>query len=1231
MNILILTSSETAQAQLSEAYRMLGERQRGELKLAVSGWGDPETADLTPDLERKLAAADLTLLDAHGAPRATVGRIAARLRAGAAFVVPIGSDASDIRSLLRLGRLTAADLPEAPAPGAEAPSAPKAPGLQADYACYVRMTEYWRGGGAQNLLGLLCLAGRAYGGCGTLPEPADPALVRELCLFEPEGRTVYPSWSAYRESRGYGAERPVVALFFHGNGSLSDVIGPIRQRIEAFADVLPIAFPSVMNFPLERLRALLLGEDGGRRVSLIANFLPFRLGIGPAGTAAGLAAELLEEVDAPLLHPFFLSGETEDEWRQSARGLAPSQLLVQVALPEMDGAIETYPVAALRRDGDDSELGVALNRLTLIPERTDRLIERIRRWLALRSKPNRDKKLAVVCYNYPPGEANVFGGSFLDTFASVSRLLSWLKRRGYDVSEMSAEELRTRFAEGGLVNSGKWGGERAPEGMIRYADPDFGAKLAGKSWGGAAISRWGEPPGDVMTEEGSYLLPGVKNGKVFIGLQPSRGIHESSEQALHDRSLPPTHQYAVFYRWLREEYEADAVLHVGTHGTLEFLPGKEAGLSGDCVPDDLLGDLPHLYYYYVGNPSEAAIAKRRGHATLIGYQAPPFTEAELYGEWLGLESLLHELREAEQLDPDRCGDVLRKLRESANRLHLDGDTPEEMEAELYRMKRSLIPRGLHVLGDAYSPEEAAAHMRFVLRHDRGEARSLRDLLAERRGWDAERLAADGRTDRLRELDLEAEALVDAYIGSRTLPAPYADDEPQRLASFVRTLEYGYRAYLGSMANEEEEGLLRALEGRYVPAKLAGDALRSPEVLPSGRNLYAFDPRAVPSPTAAERGAAVAENSIRQYRDSHGDYPRTTAVVLWGLETSRTQGETIGQILHYLGVRVRRGGGAFRTEYDIVPLAELGRPRLNVVVHMTGIFRDMYPNLLDDLNRVFRRVSDLEEPEELNLFRAQTRRTEAELLAAGNEPQLARDLASARLFGPAEGQYGTTVGRLVETKQWQDEAELGAAYADSQQHLYSLRERGRAEPALFRSHLQAVDVVSQIRASHEREVTDSDHYYEYFGGLSKAVEQARGSRAEIHIADTTGEQAVTESAKQAIARGVRTRLTNPKWIDGLLKHPYHGTQQIGRRFEFVLGLAATTGQVEPWVFDRLEEVYVQDENRSRQLAEDNRWAYHGMIETLLESRQRGYWQPDEAVLDRLQRKYLELEGDLESVP
>ncbi|OMF49403.1 magnesium chelatase [Paenibacillus rhizosphaerae] len=1233
MKIIVLTNSETAQTHLSAAYRMLDEGQRHQLQLAVVDPGGSEAVESPPQLEAQLlsSAVDLVVLDAHGVRKEIVQQIKGILSQGSAQIVPVGGDSDDTRSLLRIGGMTSDYLPGHHTNEEEA----LPDDLRKDYDNYVNMTEYWRGGGTKNMFALLCLLGREYGGCDQLPVPEEPVFIQELCIFDPASQTHFASLSAYRESRGYTGQRPTVALLFLVNGNpmdLAECVQGIMDKIEVFADVLPIAFPSVMNISLDHLRQLLVGED--RTVDLIVNLLPFRLGIGPGGArpAAAVedAAELLDALGAPVLHPFFLSGTTKDEWKESVRGVNASQLMVQVVLPELDGSIEMFPIAALNRDGVDPSLNIALNKLELLPERTDRVVGRIRRWLELKRKSNSDKKLALICYNYPPGEANVFGGTFLDTFESVSRLLTRLKHEGYHVEEMTADELRSRFVEGGLVNSGNWAGEQAADGMIRYVDPDFANKLSARSWGKEAEARWGQPPGEIMTERDSFLIPGLINGHIFIGLQPSRGIHEDPEKSVHDRFLLPTHQYTAFYQWVREQWEADAVVHIGTHGTLEFQRGKECGMSGDCVPDDFIGELPHLYYYYVGNPSEAMIAKRRSHAVLVGYQAPPFIEADLYGEWAGLDAMLHEYREAQQLDPERCGDILCKMQTTAEALNFSAKSPEEMEEELYRMQRSLIPSGLHVLGEGYSREAAAAYMRFMLRHERGTIRSLRGLLAERKGKGAEDLVAAGRTDELRSLDLEAKELIDSYLENGALP-PFCMGEPPEWQNALRnTLEYGYRAYESSMNNEEMEGLLKALEGRYIRAKLAGDAMRSPEVLPSGRNLYQFDPRAVPSLTAVERGARTAENSIRQYYELHGEYPGTTAIVLWGLETSRTQGETIGQILHYLGVRVGRGIGTFRSEYEIIPLSDLARPRLNVVVHMTGLFRDMFPNLLDDLNRIFRRISRLDEPDEMNMFKAHTRKTEEGLLKAGQKSERAWDLANARIFGPAEGQYGTTMTKLVETKQWSAEAELGQAYADSQQYVYSLGERGSAEPELFRTNLLAVDVVSQIRSSHEWEVTDSDHYYEYFGGLSKSVEMVKGTPVEIHITDTTGEQPQTESARHAIARGVRTRLTNPKWIDALLDHPYHGAAQIAQRFEYVLGLAATTGMVDTWVFDQMHEVYVANAERSRQMQENNPWAYHALMETLLESHQRGYWQPAPEKLDQLREKYVEVEGDLEVI-
>lgn len=1245
MNILVITNNEASQAHLSAAYRRLDEAQRQQLKLTVVDPGGNETVDAPADLKTKLTANafDMIIFDAHGVPKESVELIKKVLQEGTAHIVPVGGDIAEIRSLLRLGQLSANDLSHT---GTNLEEGLDGQDRRTDYDRYTKMTEYWRGGGTANMVGLLSLSGREYGGCDLLPAPTEPNFLQEICILEPATGTRFASLNDYRNSRGFSGERQTVALFFNGNGNLQDIsecVGEIMNQIEAFADCLPIAFPSVMNISLDRLGQLL--TEGGRSVDLIVNLLPFRLGIGPGGGGASAgkkslndmgsrdhadgAVTWLEELGAPMLHPFLLSGTTEEEWRQSVRGVNPAQLMVQIVLPELDGAIETYPIAALRPEGEDPELGIALNKLALIPERVEKLVQRVKRWLELRSKSNREKKLALICYNYPPGEANVFGGSFLDTFESVARLLSRLREEGYETEEMTAEELRSRFVAGGLVNSGQWTSLDQTDGqMIRYTDADFAGKLAARAWGKEAVERWGQPPGEIMTEGENFLIPGIVNGRIFIGLQPSRGIHEDPEKSVHDRSLLPTHQYTAFYQWIREQWGADAVVHIGTHGTLEFQRGKEAGMSGDCVPDDFIGDLPHFYYYYVGNPSEAMIAKRRSHAVLVGYQAPPFTEAELYGEWANLDALLHEYREAQQMDPERCGDLLRKLREAGEALHFAAQTPEEMEEELYRMQRSLIPSGLHVLGEGYDHEAAAAYMRFVLRHERGTVRSLRGLLAEREGFIVEELSAGGHTDELHRLDQAAAQLVHEYLSTKALPASVSNEPLEWQEAVRQSLEFGYRAYESSINNQELEGMLKALEGRYLRPKLAGDAIRSPEVMPSGYNLYAFDPRAVPSVTAVERGARIAENSIRQYFEQYGEYPGTTAVVLWGIETSRTQGETIGQILRYMGVRVRGEAGSFRTEYEIIPLSELGRPRLNVVVHMTGLFRDMFPNLLEDLNRIFQRVSELEEPDELNWFKVHTRKTEEQLLAGGYEPERARDLANARIFGPAEGQYGTNMTRLIETKQWSDESELGQAYADSQQYVYSLRERGQAEPELYRIRLMAVDVVSQIRSSHEWEVTDSDHYYEYFGGLSKSVAMVKGSPVEIHISDSTLEQPVTESAEHSIARGVRTRLINPKWIDALLQHPYHGAQQIAKRVEYVLGLAATTGKVEPWVFDQLHETYVADEERSRQMEENNRWAYHGLVETLLESHQRGYWEPDETQLEMLRQKYLDLEGDLE---
>ncbi|UQZ81540.1 Aerobic cobaltochelatase subunit CobN [Paenibacillus konkukensis] len=1229
LHIALLTTSYSAAADVSRLMKQPAAPYYGHIRLSVFHEEQAAEPEWAAAMKQAAEEAGLLLLDPHGTSYEWLQPSLQACADSSAHKIVVGGDAEPLRKLARLGSLEASELP--PSRGDRRFASPQ--GLSAekrrDYANYLRIIDYWRGGGTHNLHQLFLLIGREYGGFGHWPEPEPPVVLQELGLWEPGTGTYYATRQEHLAAHPHQEGLPVVAVLFSARSYPMHTAGcaaGIIERIRSFAHVLPIAFPALAGADADRLQALL--ENGGRPASLIVSLLPFRLGAGPVGGDSQKMTAMLEKLGAPLLHPFLLTKRERKEWMASPQGLTPSEFLVQMMLPELDGGIEMLPVAALHEvteEGDEAPSAFRMKELRLIPDRVERLAGRMQRWLRLQSKPRAEKNVAVICYNYPPGEGNVFGAAFLDTFASAARLLQLLVREGYDTEALTAEQVKSRFVDGGIVNSPHWSEPDHQGGMIRYGASGYESRFGSMPRADEMEQEWGTPPGDVMVRSGQFLIPGIQVGRVFVGLQPARGVHEHPEKTYHDSSLPPPHQYAAFYEWLRDSFEADAVIHVGTHGTLEFLPGKESGMSSACFPDHLIGDLPHLYYYYVGNPSEAMIAKRRSHAVLIGYQSPPFTVSELYGEYGGLDALLHEYREAERSDPSRCPVIRGLIAEQAERLKLP-DTIEAIETELYRTSRSAIPSGLHVLGEGLEHEAALQYARFVLRFGAG-GRSLRGIIADCVGIDDEKLQEQPDRELLERLDALEAAALERYMAGQELPGELQPN-PGQLEELQAALAGGRSAYEASRLNREEEHLLQALDGRYIPVRLAGDAIRQPEVLPSGFNLVQFDPRSVPSAAAVRRGAAIADNTLRMHYEKNGSYPETAAVVLWGLETSRTQGETVGQILHYLGVRVNERMSWARSNYEIVPAEELGRPRINVLITICGFFRDMFPNVLQELHELFVRVSELDEPEVANGFKKQSLLLHRALVEEGYEPGEAWDMACARIFGPAEGQYGTSISRLIETKQWEDESQFAELFTKRLQHLYSGQHRGTPMPGLFRRQLSAVEIVSQVRSNHEHEITDLDHYYEYFGGLAKSVERAKGSQADIVITDTTGEEVWSEPVEQSILRGVRTRLTNPKWIDGLLRHDYHGAQHIARRFENVLGLAATTNRVDPWIFRQLHETYVADERMSRRLEDNNPWAYHHMVETLLESHQRGYWQASDEELEQLYESYMQLEGKIE---
>ncbi|WP_102274888.1 cobaltochelatase subunit CobN [Cytobacillus massiliigabonensis] len=1092
------------------------------------------------------------------------------------------------------------------------------------------IVEYWMYANEEYINQLLIFLAKEYGDGNKqhLPEPYKPLIKDDLYIYDDNQKKVYESFSEYEREFPFNQEKPVIGVLFlgyHFRANNVKCVQQIIERLKPMANIIPILAPGIASIDVNRFRDL-LGNDKFK-VNVLVNFVPFRIGAGPMGGNSHEVVPFLEELGVPIFHPFFITRRTVEQWKESIQGIDSSEYLTSVMLPELDGSIGTFPVGGLMDVNDTLVFEFNHQELVLIEERVQSLLNRVEKTLVLQKKENRDKKVAIICYNYPPGEDSLFSASYIDTFASVINVLNTLRKEGYKVPEVTKEQLLDQFTAGKLVNSGKWGTETTYSGFLRYESEAYEGYMGEKQIYKELTQDWGHSPGSIMVDGTDFLIPGMILGNVFIGLQPARSTEDMLANSYHDKSLHPHHQYAAFYCWLKDAFQADAMVHVGTHGTLEFLKGKEVAVSGDCTPDELIGDVPHVYIYYIGNPSEAMIAKRRTHAVLVSYQTPPYVTSDLYGEYVELEELLANYSEAEKLDPNRCANLYTEIKKRVHALHFTATTIHEIEIELYQMKRSLIPKGLHIFGNGYNDEEARNYMKQVLRYDRGTLKSIKRIISEDNGKNYDRILKNCLQEEMERLDEVENLIVNQFIDTCHFDNHLLVSEESRKNCY-ESLKFGFHAYMNSIRSYEEQGLLQALSGRYLPVKLAGDIVKNPEILPSGLNLYQFDPRLIPEKTAAKRGKIIAENTITQYYEEFGNYPASTGIVLWGFETSRTQGETIGQILHYLGVRVQVSKGSFKPNYEIIPIKELGRPRIDVVIHMTGFFRDIFPNVIEDLSGLFLKIARLDESENDNYLKANTNRIFEKLSNQGYEEEEAFHLAAARIFGPSEGAYSTRVTSLIGERNWQEESDLAKGYVEDIQYVYGIGSRGKPSSQLLKLHLEAVDLVSQIRSNLELEVVDLDHYFEYFGGFSKAVEVERGRKTPVYISDTTGELIQTEDVKKSIERGVRTRVLNPKWIDGLLAHEQHGTQQILERFENLIGLAATTNKVDSWIFSELNSTYIADEKRREELIKNNRFALHSMMERLFESHTRGYWDANEEELKQLKEAYLQLEGSIE---
>lgn len=1044
-----------------------------------------------------------------------------------------------------------------------------------DGSDYIRVVKYWANGGYENYKNMFLLFAKR---AGADVEVKDPIEFPERGIYHP----VY----GFDYKPIIDPNKPTVGILFYGGMHLDEHIKTIEQLVKKIdANIIPVYTEGILA-----LKAI---EEYFTNVDAIISLLWFRLNGGPFGGDPRPTIELLKKRKAKLFTPASMFMQEIDDWEKNQRGLNIIQTITTVVLPEMDGGVEPIPICGVKND-----------EVIPIEDRVDKLVKRVNKWLELKRKPNPDKKIAIIVYNYPPGEENLCNAAYLDTFKSVERVLEELEKEGYNVKKADLEKL---FLGKNLFNPKLYPPEKIDcvrMSVNKYLEYFNNLPENAKR---DVIKFWGEPPGKIMVDNKGILIPGVMLGNIFIGIQPSRRPILTSKEdlysAIHDKTKPPHHQYLAFYFWLEKVFKADCVIHVGTHGLAEFMKGKEIGMSYKCFPDILIGEMPHLYIYHVLNTSEATIAKRRLYGTLISYNSPPYTTADLYEDYIKAEEYLDEYREALNKDVARAEAAKRKILDLAKKLNL-AENLDEIEAKIYEYKRSIIPKGLHILGENYSLEEIEEFMVLFTRYDRGEIKSLNRLICEDRGWNYNEVLED--PVKLKEVDNEAKNTIKRFLRGESIPRGYE-----------RTLKYCLTVAKSFADNSLEiKNLLEGLEANYIEPSTGGDVIRNPDALPTGRNIYQFDPMKVPTEAATERGRYIAIETIKRYFQKHKRFPESVGLVLWGFETVTTYGETVAQIFEYLGVEIIHKN-PWEKELKVIPLEKLGHPRIDVVVTICGFFREMFPNVMELIDKAVNLVSELKEQEETNFVKKHAK----ELEKFG-------DIGRVRIFGPVATEYGTRMLQLVEDSVWKDESDLSEAYISSMCYAYGKGVYSQEARDVFKSLLKNVDLVSQVRHSHDYEITDLDHYYEFFGGLSKSVEIVKGKKPEMLIADSTKEAVKVEDVKDAIERGSVTRTLNPKWIEEMLKHGFLGVQKIADRVEYLLGLDSTTGAVEDWIWDRVAGRFVLDNEMFERLKNANPYATREIMEKLLEANKRGYWNADKEILDKIREKYIEIEGMIE---
>ncbi|MEV6380213.1 cobaltochelatase subunit CobN [Streptomyces sp. NPDC051773] len=1058
-----------------------------------------------------------------------------------------------------------------------------------------------------------------------------------------------PSWGPLpRQARD--TDGPTVAVLYYRAHHMSGNTAFVDALCEAIEDkgarALPLYVAS-LRAPEPELIEELRAADAIVTTVLAAG------GTKPAEASAGgddesWDAGALTGLDVPILQALCLTG-SRAAWEENDEGVSPLDAASQIAVPEFDGRLITVPFSFKEIDEDGLPAYVA------DPERAARVAGIAVRHARLRHIANADKRLALVLSAYPTKHSRIGNAVGLDTPASAVALLRRLREEGYDfgtdaevpgLASGDGDELIRALIEAGGHDQDWLTEEQLARNPVRIPAADYRRWYAGlpEELRTSVEEHWGPPPGEMFVDrsanpEGDIVLAALRFGNLLILIQPPRGFGENPIAIYHDPDLPPSHHYLAAYRWIAARaddggFGADAMIHLGKHGNLEWLPGKNAGLSAACGPDAALGDLPLIYPFLVNDPGEGTQAKRRVHATLVDHLVPPMARADSYGDIARLEQLLDEYAQISSMDPAKLPAIRAQIWTLIQAAKLDhdlglDDRPEDdgfddfllhVDGWLCEVKDAQIRDGLHVLGNPPADADRVNLVLAILRARQiwGGTQALPGL-REALGLDesaATRTTAD-------EAEAKARALVQRMEDLGWDPDSVPDEHGEQVTAI---LEFAAREVVPRLeaTTAELHHVVHALNGGFVPAGPSGSPLRGlVNVLPTGRNFYSVDPKAVPSRLAWETGQALADSLLERYRADNGEWPTSVGLSLWGTSAMRTAGDDVAEALALLGVRPVWDDASRRvTGLEAIPAEELGRPRIDVTLRISGFFRDAFPHTIGLLDDAVRLAASLDEPAEANHVRAHV---QADLASHGDERR-----ATTRIFGSRPGTYGAGLLQLIDSRDWRTDADLAEVYTVWGGYAYGRELDGRPAREEMETAYKRIEVAAKNTDTREHDIADSDDYFQYHGGMVATVRALRGTAPEAYIGDSTRPETVrTRTLVEETSRVFRARVVNPKWIEAMRRHGYKGAFELAATVDYLFGYDATTGVIADWMYDKLTETYVLDETNREFLQQANPWALHGIAERLLEAESRGMWEkPDPAVLEGLRQVYLETEGDLE---